>query len=132
MTKFIYSLIFLFPFVLISCSDDDNNNDNGSQNKNRLSVTYKVSSKPEGKTYLMISYNDSQGNYIVKEVESGWSLDVELPEGKKAFLSGVVQIKDEFTEEVDINSATAKVQILQNGKVTKEAEGLSVVAEIEP
>lgn len=80
----------------------------------------------------MISYNDSQGNYIVKNVESGWLLDVELPEGKKAFISGVVQIKDEFSEEVDINTATAKVQILQDGKVTKEAEGLSVVAEIEP
>lgn len=132
MTKFIYSLIFIFPFVLISCSDDDNdNNENNPQNKNRLSVTYKATSKPEGKTFLMISYNDSQGNYIVKNVESGWSLDVELPEGKKAFISGVVQIKDEFIEEVDINSATAKVQILQNGKVTKEAEGLSVVAEIE-
>lgn len=80
----------------------------------------------------MIFYNDSQGNYIVKNVESDWSLDVELPEGKKAFISRVVQIKDEFSEEVDINTATAKVQILQDGKVTKEAEGLSVVAEVEP
>lgn len=60
MTKFIYSLIFLFPFVLISCSDDDNNNEDNPQNKNRLSVTYKATSKPEGKTFLMISYNVTQ------------------------------------------------------------------------
>lgn len=131
MTKLIYSLIFLFPFVLSSCGNDDDNGEE-PQSKKRLSVTYKATSKPEGKTFLMISYNDSQGNYIVKNVESGWLLDVELPKGKKAFISGVVQIKDEFSEEVDINTATAKVQILQDGKVTKEAEGLSVVAEIEP
>lgn len=135
MTKFIYSLIFLFPFVLISCGGDDDNNIDGNNppdNKNRLSVTYKATSQPEGKTFIMVSYNDNQGNFIVKNVESGWSLDVELPEGKKAFISGVVQIKDEYLEEAVINSATTKVQILQNGKVSKEAEGLSVVAEIEP
>lgn len=131
MTKLIYSLIFLFPLVLSSCSSDDDNSEE-LQNKNRLSVTYKVTSQPIGKTFVMISYNDSQGNYIVNEVESGWSLDVVLPEGKKAFLSGTVQVKDEFSEEVDIHSATTKIQVLQNGKIIKEAEGLSVVIEIEP
>jgi len=94
-------------------------------------LNYLISS-PEDKTYVLASYNDSQGNFIVDEVESGWSLDVELPKGKKAFINGAVMVKSKFTGEVDHASTSVKVQILKDGKIIKEAEGLSAVVEVNP
>lgn len=127
MRKLFFLLLLAIPVLVTSCGDDEDGVTSGS-----LKVTYKVISSPADKTYVLASYNDSQGNFIVDEVESGWSLDVELPKGKKAFINGAVMVKSKFTGEVDHASTSVKVQILKDGKVIKEAEGLSAVVEVNP
>ncbi|GEM_PF-5736215 len=127
MRKLFFLLLLAIPVLLTSCGDDEDGIASGG-----LKVTYKVISSPADKTYVLASYNDNQGNFIVDEVESGWSLDVELPKGKKAFINGAVMVKSNFTGEVDHASTSVKVQILKDGKVIKEAEGLSAVVEVNP
>lgn len=81
MIKTIYTLLLFIPLFSISCSDDDKETE--PTNNNPLEVTYKVTSSPSDKTYMQVSYNDSQGYFIVKIVDSGWTYDTKLPKGKK-------------------------------------------------
>lgn len=47
-------------------------------------------------------------------------------------LHAVAMIKDEYIQEINIEDCTTTTQIIQDGKVVKEATGLSVLVELEP
>ena len=128
MKKLMLTLLLILPLVFFSsCGSDDDDIDNTSG----IKATYRVYSSIPEKIELMISYNDSQGNYIVKTVDSGWTLDVDLPKGTKAFIAAVAWVKEDYKGE-DLQREYAIVQILQNGAIKKEAQGEVCSVEIVP
>lgn len=88
-----------------SCGKSD---DNGYPYK----VTYKVTSEA---TNILIGYYDN-GAALTEEVQSGWSKEVTIDKGY-ATITAVA---------FDESNLKVKAQIIRDGKVIKEGEGINV------
>ncbi len=98
-------LVSIFMLVLASCSKSDNDT-------YPYYVTYKVTSEA---ATIVVAYYDN-GSVVSNNVQSGWSKEAKIDKGYATISAGAL----------DDNTAMVKIQIIRDGKVIKENEGLTV------
>lgn len=116
MIKIKFLFIFMVIFLL-SCNKREDNT---------FKFTYTVTSEPEEFTELLVVCIDHEGNFITQNVESGWTLDIRVPDGSLPAISVGVNVKDEYAEKIAYEDCRCTAQISQNGKILKEGTGLTV------
>ncbi len=107
---------------MVACGGSDKDNDdlfggNANQGVNSTqTITYAVSTPYEDASIYVV-YMDSQGNVITETVKSGWTKEVTIQKGRM----GVLSAGTLFHNGMDENNSLCTAQIIQNGKVVKEA-----------
>jgi hypothetical protein len=98
--------VSLFLMALSSCNKSDSDT-------YPYTVTYQVTSEA---TTIAVAYYDN-GSVVSDNVQSGWSREAVIDKGYATISAGAL----------DDNTTRVKAQILRDGKVIKEGEGLTVL-----
>ncbi|MCD8193078.1 MAG: hypothetical protein LUD74_00715, partial [Tannerellaceae bacterium] len=86
-------------------------------------ITYRVNAPYEDASIYVV-YMDSQGNVITETVKSGWSKEVTIQKGRM----GVISAGTLYHAGEDENGRLCTAQILQDGKVVKEATSNNTIS----